>query len=572
MKWSKTKRGCDIAMCILKNINPTYMFILMAVVMLGGWLGSRGLNEPDEGRFAELGREMALQGNWLVPHLNGVPHFQKPPLTYWLTATFIRFLGTNEWSVRLTPALAALGTLICTMLIAGILYGQACRWKAGLILLTSILFFGIARIITTDMLLTFWITAAITALVSYVWQGKKTGLFIFYLAMGLGFLTKGPLGILIPAMTGLGIQAGRRLERKHIPRMYWLSGLPISLLIGLSWYLAMFHHDKSLFDYFFRYEFIDRIATNTHNRSKPFWFYPGVMALGLVPWTGFAIVMARDLWHRRRNLTIANASLFCGWVVAPYIILSLTSSKLATYVLPLMPPLAIMIARWFDLPTTGTRWRRPAQLTALTQGMLFLSFPVLRHVFSNRQFPGENLDVAFYTIIILAIGSFLILAIALAKNISLPRFMLWMATTWGVAILSLISQADKLMDGGNASVRTAAEFIQQADPENTAAVMVFGTRSHGMEFYLQRYVYRGYTKSDVVLPLNGEQRERITQNEFETVRAFTNAPAFVFIKESNYRQQSCFANWHILLRTGRAVLLGNPQAVTLATKKENRRK
>jgi 4-amino-4-deoxy-L-arabinose transferase-like glycosyltransferase len=549
-------------MRILRNISPLPIVILMVFVLFAGWLGSRGINEPDEGRYSEIGREMALQSDWLLPHLNGIPHFQKPPLTYWLTATSIRLFGVNEWAVRLTPALAAFGTVLCTMLIAGILYGQACRWKAGLVLSVSLLFFGLARIITTDMLLTFWITAAIAGLVAFVWQGKKTGLVFFYLAMGLGFLTKGPLGILIPTFAGIGIQAGGRLNHKPVPRLYWLFGIPATLLIGLSWYLAMVHRDKSLFDYFFRYEFIDRVATNTHNRSKPFWFYPGVLALGLIPWTGFAIVMVRDLWQRRRQLSAVNYSLFGGWLVAPYIILTLTSSKLATYMLPLMPPLAIMIARWFEHPATGNRWRLPARITALSLSILLMAIPVFIRIFDESQLSLWHLHMIFLISILAAILSLLSLMIAMSK-ISLPCFLFWMATTWGAAMLSLTTQADTLMTGGNSSVRKAAAYIRQADPDKKAVVMVFATRSHGMEFYLQRLVSRGYSKSDVVLPLTKEQHQRIVIDEEETVRSFTNVPAFVFTKESNYNRYPCFADWKIIMHTGRSVLLGNPQALAM---------
>ncbi|MDB6168210.1 MAG: glycosyl transferase family 39, partial [Verrucomicrobia bacterium] len=134
---------------------------LLAVVVLFTLLGSRGLNEPDEGRYAEIGREMAVSGDWLVPHLNGFEHFQKPPLLYWLTALSMRLLGPNEWAARLPPAFAALGTVLLTAWIGTTLFGRREGYLAGLILLSSGGFFILARLLTPDMLMTFWITAAL---------------------------------------------------------------------------------------------------------------------------------------------------------------------------------------------------------------------------------------------------------------------------------------------------------------------------------------------------------------------------------------------------------------------------
>ena len=150
--------------------------IVAAVLALFTLLGHRGLNEPDEGRFAEIAREMSLSTNWIMPHLGGIPHLQKPPMIYWLCALSIRAFGANEWAVRLPAALAALGTVLALMHVAGLLFGSEVRWKAGLILLSSMLFFALARLITTDMLLTFFITSAIASFLHYTLRGSVRGL------------------------------------------------------------------------------------------------------------------------------------------------------------------------------------------------------------------------------------------------------------------------------------------------------------------------------------------------------------------------------------------------------------
>jgi len=550
-------------MQILKTFNPFLIVILMAVLLLAGWLGSRDLAEPDETRFSEISREMALQTDWLIPHLNGVPHFQKPPLTYWITATFIRRFGANEWAVRLTPALAAFGTLLFTMVIAGILYGKTCRWQAGLILVASLLFASLARIITTDMLLTFFITAAVAGLVGYVHLGRKSGLALFYLCMGLGFLTKGPLAILIPSFAGAAIQAGKWRQRKPVSPMYWWLGLPVALLIGLSWYLAILHRDRTMFDYFFRYEFVERFASNTHNRSKPIWFYPAVMVVGFLPWAAFVPVVLRDAWRQRRSLASANGWLFIGWVIVPYIVLSLVVSKLATYLLPLMPPMSILLARWLDHPTTADRWRVSARITAGLLAAILLTLPALTLSPKIRLPQLGDLPIAFWLVMLLVLGSVLILWCALGRNLSLKAFLFWMTGTWICMLLALASQANVLMTGGNRSVRALTQAVNRLDPAGTVPVLAFNCRANGAEFYLRRYVYRGRSWSDVVLPLEGEMIQRIVPNVRVAADALLGHPAFIIVKHKAYLKEVGLQKWQDVLRDGPWQLLASPDVASL---------
>lgn len=531
------------------------LVVLLAVVVLAGWLGQRGLAEPDEGRYAEISREMVVQQDMLIPRLNGVPHLQKPPMTYWVTAAFIRLLGPHEWAVRLTPALAAFGTTLLAMYIAGVLYGPDCRWKTGLLLVVSGLFFSVARLITTDMLLTFFITGAIAGLLAYAHRGRKAGLACFYLAMGLGFLTKGPLALLIPGLTALALQVGSWRVGRPVVRLYWLAGLPVALLIGLSWYLLLIHRDRSLFDYFFRYELLDRVATDVHSRSKPMWFYPGMLVVGFLPWTAFALAMLADVWRRRGSLASGTPLLFAGWILIPYLVLTLVVSKMATYLLPLMPPLAILVARWMEHPATGDRWRDPARLTTLLMAVALPGLPVLGLLPRIHLPAWADLTAGFWLAMAIVVASLVLLRRALGRGLALRPFLFWMAGTWAVILLALVSQADLLMTGGNHTVRTIAQHIQRLDPEGTAPVLVYRTRLNGLSFYLQRYVYRSIKRSDVILPLHGDLIERIYTDEQEIVRRFSSQPAFLVAREEPHLNPDAMPGWRILGRDGPWILM-----------------
>ncbi len=324
--------------------------------MLTIFLGTRGLNEPDEGRYAEIAREMAASGEWLVPHLNGFEHFQKPPLFYWLTALSVRAFGVNEWAVRAVSAAAALGVVLLTFAIARRLFAAETANRAALILASSVAFFAVARLLTPDMTLTFWTTAAIAALV----HRRR---WLFFVAMGLGFLTKGPMALVVPICAALAWQWTMRKQPDRCP-LPWARGLALTLAIGLSWFVVLSLRSPELFDYFWRYELVERFASKAHGRSHPFWYFVPVILVGMLPWTFFAWGLGRKAWPRiREGQMLPQHALLLGWVVPPFLILSLSGSKLLTYILPLLPALALALAA--SLRETRRVWWIAAPTAAL---------------------------------------------------------------------------------------------------------------------------------------------------------------------------------------------------------------
>ena len=327
-----------------------------------------GLNEPDEGRYAEIAREMAMvDSDWFTPHLNGIPHFQKPPLLYWLTALPLKVLGVHFWAVRLPVVLAALGTLALTAWLARMLLGSGMRRAAVLVLASSAGFFGLARVLMPDMLLTFWITAAIACVVHRHRGGGAFWGWAFFLAMGLGFMTKGPMALVVPLCATLGLRWGTpRAERPQLPRV---RGLALTLALGLSWFVAQSLARKELFDYFTGNELLARFASAKHGRSKPWWFFIAVLPVAFLPWTAWLSTPAHRLWQRwRQRVPIGpGAGLLLGWVGPPFVILSLSGSKLPTYILPLLPALTLGVVAWWR-----AQGRRKPPLLPVASGMLAL--------------------------------------------------------------------------------------------------------------------------------------------------------------------------------------------------------
>ncbi len=528
------------------------LVLAVSALVLFLWLGTRGLNEPDEGRFAAIGREMAFQDSWLVPHLNGIPHFQKPPLLYWTTACCIKMLGVNEWAVRLPSALAAFGTIACTMLIAGVLFGAQARWTSGLILLSSILFVTLGRLATTDMLFTFWITASIAGLVVYACGGRGMGLAAFYLCMGLAFLTKGPLGFLVPASAAIAWQTALRQLAGRKLRLFWLVGFPLALAIGLSWFLAVCHRYPALFDYFVRYEFAQRIATNVHGRHEPFWYFVPVLIGGFFPWALFLPAVIMGLRHRA-ILAKPTTWLFVGWLVIPFMVLSCVNSKLATYVLPLFPPLSLVVGRlWAEICGT-TLWRRSAKTVAVLLILLVVAFPIGALVADVRYGFHISLGIpvcASIVALVLLVAGYRMAGGGRAPHRVLPL----LAGGFLVFVLILVSQADALLQSGKSSMRDIARYVLRDRSNPGAPVFVYG-RGHGMEFYLGQTVARNREASDVVLPLDAGQAARIVEDPAVFVRALAGQESYVVVKERRCRREPVFVGWHILMHAGSSVLL-----------------
>lgn len=329
-------------------------------------LGSFPLTERSEARYAGVAWEMVVSGDYRTPRYNGIKHFHKPPLFYWLTAASMRWFGPQEEAARLPCALAALATIALTAwLAARPSMGCPHPWLAAASLATAPFFWEMGRIAVTDMLVTLWV---LTSLAS-AWQVLHHGFsfprgMVFWAGIGLNFLTKGPVGPLIVALVLVPFMLrGGASWRAFRP----LPGLLLAALIGLPWYLLVAAENPGLIAYFLKFQTSDRVFTTVHQRGGPFWFYLPVLLGGFLPWTAWLVGAFRTAWRNAR-LPVASGSnpdrFLLLWVLAPLLFFSAIGSKLPPYVLPLFPGLAILTVR--HLPwKRGGRLLSPALVMAL---------------------------------------------------------------------------------------------------------------------------------------------------------------------------------------------------------------
>jgi 4-amino-4-deoxy-L-arabinose transferase-like glycosyltransferase len=323
-------------------------------------LGRLELVRPDEPRYAEIAREMIVTGDWVTPRLNDTRYFEKPPLVYWTAALSQLAFGPGEAALRLTPTLFALGGILLTYAAARRLYGREAGLAAAIVLGTSILYFGIARLLQLDMALSTLMSAALFSFILGLRAeslAKRRWFFrALYAAVAFATLTKGLIGVLIPGAVMfvwlLVFNQWHRLRPLHLPE-----GIVIFLLVAGPWHILIAQRNPEWAHFYFVHEHWTRFTTTTHDRTEPFWYFIPVILVGLFPWTGFLFGAVREAaaggWSRRKEN--ADAWFFITWAAFIFLFFSKSQSKLIPYMLPVFPPLAVLIGVWL-----ARRWAEHA--------------------------------------------------------------------------------------------------------------------------------------------------------------------------------------------------------------------
>ena len=337
------------------------------LVLLLVWnLGGAPLLEPDEGRYTEVPREMLARGDFVTPHLNGVLYFEKPPLHYWLTAAAIGLFGPGGFAARLWSALFGLAGIALAWRLARSVAGRRAGVLAAAALGTSPLWIAIGRLATLDMTVTFFLTATLACfwIAQEAEDGRRRRLAWhgMFAAAALGVLTKGLIGIVIPgAVVFLYLLATRRWA--VLKRVPWVTGTVLFLAIAAPWHVLAAARNPDFLWFYFVHEHLLRYATPIAERHEPFWYFLAVVALGCAPWSGLLPSAARLLPWRRWRVGLAEhrgEAFLAIWAAFVVVFFSVSQSKLIPYVLPALPPLAVLVGVLIDKLWDGTlgasRW------------------------------------------------------------------------------------------------------------------------------------------------------------------------------------------------------------------------
>ncbi len=328
-------------------------------------LNSYPLTERSEARYAGVAWEMLRSGDYLTPRYNGIKHLHKPPLFYWLTAGSMGILGESEEAARLPCALAALATLaVVGWWAKRPEMGCSHPWLVPACLSTSPFFWEMGRVAVTDMLVTFLVTVSLAVAWKVLSEGPdRISLVIFWAALGLNFLAKGPVGPLIVAMALLPTMLLAKVSWRVLAPG---PGLVLAAAIGLPWYLWIVSQNPGLLSYLLKFQTADRVFTTVHERTGPPWFYLPVLLGGFLPWSVWLPGSIRRAVGLIRKGELSPDALLLAWIVGPTLFFSMMGSKLPTYVLPLFPALALLVSRQFAAMSPRARAYPLGALTLLS--------------------------------------------------------------------------------------------------------------------------------------------------------------------------------------------------------------
>jgi 4-amino-4-deoxy-L-arabinose transferase-like glycosyltransferase len=357
----------------LNRQNETWLFdlIILSVIIGIAYFATLGLPPlyiPDEGRYAEIPREMLLNHQYIIPYLDGVVYFEKPPLIYWLIAFFEHTFGFSEWSVRAVNALMGLFTCLSLYVFGRHYYDRTTGYFAALTLATSLLFFCVAHILTLDMGVTFFLTLSLLFLYAGLQSQKKYLLYLGYTAIALGILTKGLIGIIFPGMIFflwlLITHQWRLLKHACIP-----GGLLLILIISLPWHiLAQLEQPSFFHEYIINQQFL-RFLTTAQHRQMSFGIYLLIFATGFLPWVIFTCLRLKKLLHTLKwRLEFQREWFFICWVMAIFIFFAPSNSVLITYFQPMMPGMALLTA-----PYLSQLWHASKNMKRLLIGLLLFT-------------------------------------------------------------------------------------------------------------------------------------------------------------------------------------------------------
>jgi 4-amino-4-deoxy-L-arabinose transferase-like glycosyltransferase len=314
-------------------------------------LGYRSLVRPDEGRYAEIAREMATSGDWVTPRLNAIKYFEKPPLQYWATAAAYRAFGEHEWTARLWTALTGFFGVLMTGFVGTRLFGRRAGLFSASVLASSILYAAIGHINTLDMGVTFCLTLGLLGFL-LAQQGEQPSretrlwMWLAWAAMGLAFLSKGLIGLVLP---GAAMAAYALLQRdlSFLKRLDPLPGIVIMLVIALPWIVAVSIVNPEFPHFFFIHEHFERFLTPGHRRTAPWWYFIPILVAGMLPWASMLGQALIGAWKRdsmRASFNVRRFLLIYAGVI--FLFFSTSQSKLPSYILPVFPAIALLVGEW----------------------------------------------------------------------------------------------------------------------------------------------------------------------------------------------------------------------------------
>jgi 4-amino-4-deoxy-L-arabinose transferase-like glycosyltransferase len=465
-------------------IGLAWLALVSACLAVG--LGRPALIDPDEGRNAAIAREMAMSGDFLVPHLNSLPFLDKPLLFFATQALAMRLVGAGELAARLPSLLFAWATIALTAWFSTRLFGRRSAWIAGTTVATAPLAAAMARTAIFDSMLSFFIVLAVCAFHQAVHSAREGGkvsaerpwTLVAWAAMALGVLTKGPVALLVPLLVAGAYAVWRRRSVAVWHPFGWL----LFLGLVLPWALIVESRVPGFLHYALLTETWGRLTTGELQRTGPVWYFLPYLFAGCFPWI---VVGANGLFRSWRGSPEAAAQkdalvFLTLWLTLPLVLFSLSQSKRPQYILPLIPAIALLAARAWSEEDPPRRGIRVAAVGVGVLGLIFMVAPYTR--------PWGKLEVdlaAAGAVPLVVLGGVMLVAGLLSWRFARRRDLAPVLLSLPLLALGplLAPAIDEI-----ARTRSAAEAAAAMRPHLTAETRIVGiaTFSPSLIFYLGR--------------------------------------------------------------------------------------
>ncbi|KMN16661.1 lipid IV(A) 4-amino-4-deoxy-L-arabinosyltransferase [Pseudomonas weihenstephanensis] len=365
-------------------------------------LGTHGLWIPDESRYAQIGQQILVDGNWVTPHFMDLRYFEKPIAGYWMIAIGQAIFGENLFGVRIASAVATGLSVWLAYAVARRLWNDPRKsFACALVYMTFGLIAGQAGYSNLDPQFTWWVNLSLAALWfaidSSTRRERAISWAVLGFACGMGFMTKGFLAFLLPVLIALPYMIWQKRFVEMVK--YGLLAMLVAALVSLPWVLAVHAQEPDYWRFFFWHEHIRRFAGEDAQHGRPWWFYLPLMVVASLPWAALLPVTFKDAWRNKHQAKVVFVLL---WMLLPLALFSLSKGKLPTYIMPCLLPLALLlgpalIQRVEQAKTGALRFNALVNLLLASVALLALIYFQIKKPF----YDNEPQHVALLVIVLL---------------------------------------------------------------------------------------------------------------------------------------------------------------------------
>ncbi|WP_454724156.1 MULTISPECIES: glycosyltransferase family 39 protein [Cupriavidus] len=524
---------------------PVAVLLALGLLVLLLWFGTldlRHLLSSDEGRYAEISREMFVTGDWVTIRYNALKYFEKPPFHMWVTALSYTLFGVGDWQARLCVALSGMAGLLVSALAAARWYGARAGVLTALVLLAAPMWSVASHFNSLDMTLSGAMACVLAFMLlaqhpSATPAARRYWMWACWVAMGVAILTKGLVGIALP---GLVLVIYTLISRDFglWKRLHLLSGIALMLIVTVPWFWLVSARNPEFPNFFFIHEHWQRYTSTVHSRKGPLWYFVPLLVAGFLPW----LSLLPRMWNvMRDDMTVARATgtkpfqpalLLVVWAVAIFIFFSLSGSKLPGYIVPVFPALG-MLAGVALLRIQEQAWQHHLRAMLVVMALGLLASPVVATLHSNHT---PNAYYRVYAVWVALAFAVMLAGVWLARRLTATRGLMAGVAAYALTLFAGFTGAllGHESIGGPASGAGMVPAIRAVLRDD---MPLYGVRTldHTLPFYLGHPLVMVGSADELDFGTRQEPRKWIPTLDAFVARWQAGPPALAVMSADTYR-------------------------------------